>query len=142
MQIKALIVLLPLFLSPAAAMGKASNILAEFIDEIPASSLTGLPTSGRTIYTTDDFRLDMQGVSSIPRPQNLPQKANCCFQLTTASKKQPQAHNLQIQANKQSSIKQISKMAPATVAGPVLVPVKDPWDAETVRAKFKASMKI
>lgn len=67
MQIKALVVLLPFFLSPAVAMGKASDALTDFIDDIPASRLTGLPTSPGTIYSTSDFRLDMQGVSSITR---------------------------------------------------------------------------
>lgn len=142
MQIKALAVLLPIFLSPVVAMGKASDALTDFIDDIPAGRLTGLPTNPGTIYSTDDFRLDMQGVSSIPGSENLRQEANCCLQLTTATKNQPQAHNLQIQVNKQTKVKQLQKLAPATVAGPVLVPVKNPLDAETVRSKFKASMKI
>lgn len=63
MQIKALCVLLPLFLSPVMAMGKATNTLAQFIADIPASSLTNLPSSAGTLYKTSDFRLDMQGVS-------------------------------------------------------------------------------
>lgn len=69
-------------------------------------------------------------------------EANQYMQLTTERKGQPQAHNLQIQVNGQTKVKQLQKLAPATVAGPVLVPVKDPWPANTVREKFEASMKI
>jgi len=43
-------------------MGKATKALKAFIDDIPDSDLEALPTSGGTIYSDDDFRLDMQGV--------------------------------------------------------------------------------
>lgn len=50
-------------------MGKATKALKAFIDEIPDSVLEALPTTGGTIHTDDDFRLDMQGVSNmIPGP--------------------------------------------------------------------------
>lgn len=44
-------------------MGKANKALKEFIDDIPDSDLEALPTSAGTIYSDDNFRLDMQGVS-------------------------------------------------------------------------------
>ena len=44
-------------------MGKGTKALKQFIAEIPDSHLEALPTSGGTIYSNDDFRLDMQGVS-------------------------------------------------------------------------------
>jgi hypothetical protein len=46
-------------------MGKASKALKEFINDIPDSDLEALPTSAGTIYSNDNFRLDMQGVSEI-----------------------------------------------------------------------------
>lgn len=60
---KTLVVLLPFFLGSAMA-GKAKDALTEFIAGIPANRLTGFPGSAGTIYKTEDFRLDMQGVSS------------------------------------------------------------------------------
>ena len=44
-------------------MGKSAKALKAFIDEIPDSALEALPTTGGTIYTNLNFRLDMQGVS-------------------------------------------------------------------------------
>ena len=44
------------------ARGKATKALESFINEIPDSKLSDLPTQGGTIYKDTDFRLDMQGV--------------------------------------------------------------------------------
>jgi len=49
-------------------MGKASKALKEFINGIPDSKLTGLPSSGGTIYKDTNFRLDMQGVCERVHP--------------------------------------------------------------------------
>ncbi|MCJ1468752.1 hypothetical protein MMC07_007382 [Pseudocyphellaria aurata] len=43
-------------------MGKASKMLADFIDDIPDWKLTDLRSNPRTIHTDDNFRLDMQGM--------------------------------------------------------------------------------
>jgi len=43
-------------------MGKNTKRVKEFIEGIPDTKLTGLPSSPGTIYKTTDFRLDMQGV--------------------------------------------------------------------------------
>ncbi|EME38205.1 hypothetical protein DOTSEDRAFT_114070, partial [Dothistroma septosporum NZE10] len=43
-------------------MGKAKKSLEAFINGIPDSKLTGLPTTIQTLYKDTDFRLDMQGV--------------------------------------------------------------------------------
>ena len=45
-------------------MGKAKKALESFINSIPDSKLTGIPTQGGTLYKDNDFRLDMQGVRS------------------------------------------------------------------------------
>jgi len=37
--------------------------LKAFIEEIPASKLENFPSAPGTLYTDDDFRLDLQGVS-------------------------------------------------------------------------------
>ena len=47
-------------------MAEGPKALLEFIEGIPDDKLTGLPTSqGAKIYTTVNFRLDMQGVRLI-----------------------------------------------------------------------------
>ncbi|KDR72736.1 hypothetical protein GALMADRAFT_101921 [Galerina marginata CBS 339.88] len=97
-------------------MGKAKKALEAFIDKIPASKLTGFSTSPGTIYSDDDFRLDMQKINN------------------------DKTHNLQIQANKQSSITSVKGLAPKTVAGPVSA--KSDADAETVRTAFKNKILI
>jgi hypothetical protein len=43
-------------------MGKAKKSLTDFIKNIPDSKLTGFTESIDTIYSTNDYRLDMQGV--------------------------------------------------------------------------------
>ncbi|KAF2255933.1 hypothetical protein BU26DRAFT_12098 [Trematosphaeria pertusa] len=90
-------------------MGKASKALKGFIDNIPDSDLEALPTSAGTIYSDDNFRLDMQGMTS------------------------SQEYNLQVQINKGTTISTLKKFSPATVAGPVLVPSDDPWSASKIR---------
>jgi len=47
-------------------MGKNTKRVKEFIESIPDSKLTGLSTSGGTIFKDQDFRLDMQGVRPHP----------------------------------------------------------------------------
>jgi hypothetical protein len=49
-------------------MGKAKDALKEFIDAIPEKKLTGFPSSIGTIYSTKEFRFDMQGVCNLPPP--------------------------------------------------------------------------
>jgi hypothetical protein len=46
-------------------MGKSSDAIAEFIEEIPDDKLVGLsdPNPTHTVYQTPDFRLDVQNVS-------------------------------------------------------------------------------
>jgi hypothetical protein len=63
-------------------MGKKfRKALLQFIDDIPTSKLEdGFPSSTRTIWNDDNYRLDMQG-------------------LTTDS---PRCWNLQVQVNKQA----------------------------------------
>jgi len=46
-------------------MAKGKKALRDFINGIPDAKLTGFQESGGTIYTDQDFRLDMQGVSSL-----------------------------------------------------------------------------
>ncbi len=43
-------------------MGKASKALKSFIEDIPDDKLTSFTDGQHTLYTSDDFRLDMQGV--------------------------------------------------------------------------------
>ncbi|CAG8973062.1 hypothetical protein HYALB_00010836 [Hymenoscyphus albidus] len=124
MQINYLVLLLSLFLGFAIASRGVSKALKEFIATIPAAKLEGLPKKAGTIHSNDHFRLDMQGLTTVRK--NSP----------------PQSHNLQIQANSGSKNKQVAKIAPATVAGAVKVPVVAPWPAEQVRKAFANSMVI
>lgn len=54
--------LFPSYLSPLGIMGKNTKTAKAFIESIPDSKFSGFPSSGGTIYTDRDYRLDMQGV--------------------------------------------------------------------------------
>ncbi|KAM6503280.1 hypothetical protein JOM56_000223 [Amanita muscaria] len=99
-------------------MGKAKKALIAFIDAIPESKLTGFPSSAGTIWNTTEFRLDMQGMTT---------------------KKE---FNLQIQANKDASITSVKRIAPSTVAGPVLIGENEEVTAEEVRKKLHEKILI
>ncbi|CAG8960289.1 hypothetical protein HYFRA_00012809 [Hymenoscyphus fraxineus] len=123
MRINSLVLLLSLFLGFTIA-SKVSKALEEFIASIPAAKLQGLPKKPGTIHKNEHFRLDMQGLTTVRK--NSP----------------PQSHNLQIQANRESKNKQVAKIAPATVAGAVKVPVAAPWPAEQVRKAFAKTIVV
>ncbi|KAI1425279.1 hypothetical protein F5Y12DRAFT_714322 [Xylaria sp. FL1777] len=101
-------------------MGKASKQLKIFIANIPDDKLKSFPSVAGTIYKDQNFRLDMQG-------------------LTTGK---PQSYNLQIQVNKETSISTLKKVAPTTVAGPVLVPKDKTPGPDDIRKEFSDSMKL
>jgi len=65
--------------------------LKAFIDEIPVAKLENFPGSPGTLYSDDNFRLDLQGLTST-------------------------AYNLQIQANKGAPNTSVRKVAPQSVA--------------------------
>ncbi|KAI1177569.1 hypothetical protein F4777DRAFT_541438 [Nemania sp. FL0916] len=101
-------------------MGKANKALRAFIDGIPNSKLESLSTNPGKIHSDDDFRLDMQGMTSDKPPK----------------------HNLQIQINNETRISTLKKLAPKTVAGPVLVdPGKTP-DPAKIKSDLKAKILI
>ena len=51
-------------------------------------------------------------------------------------------HNLQIQVNRGTTITTLKKLAPKTIAGPVLVPSGDPWPPSKIRDGLRDSMLI
>ncbi|MCJ1381218.1 hypothetical protein MMC17_004327 [Xylographa soralifera] len=63
-------------------MGNSTKLDKEFIEGILDLKLTGRPFTKTKIYTTKDFRLDTQGMTS----------------------KEPQQHNLQVQVDFQTKI--------------------------------------
>ncbi|KAF2768103.1 hypothetical protein EJ03DRAFT_274905 [Teratosphaeria nubilosa] len=99
-------------------MGKAQKALKAFIEGIPESKLTNLTKSIGTLYKDDDFRLDMQGMTS----------------------DDPAKHNLQVQVNNGTAISTLKKAAPKTVAGPVLVAAGT--SASDVRSELLGMMLI
>lgn len=100
-------------------MGMGVVGLFDFIDSIPDSRLTGdFSALGKTIYRDQNFRMDMQG-------------------MTTGSK----AYNVQIQVNKGTSIKTLKGFAPKS-ATTLIIPVDAGWTPDEVRAKFKANKVI
>ncbi|MCJ1264617.1 hypothetical protein MMC22_004491 [Lobaria immixta] len=99
-------------------MGRSNKSLELFIQEIPDSELTGFSANGGTIYHDNNFRLDMQG-------------------MTTGS----EYFNIQIQVNRQTTISLLKKMSPVTVSL-VLVPVDANWTAAELRAKLMAARKF
>ncbi|CUS06866.1 unnamed protein product [Tuber aestivum] len=109
-------------------MGKASKALQAFIDNIPDSKLTGFPEGAGTIYTDQDFRLDMQGASCEER------------MLMTKQKTTSGGYNLQIQVNRGTKVTTLKPLAPQTVAGPVIATGTE--TASVIRANFVATMKI
>ena len=46
-------------------MGNAKDALIDFINAIPDGKLTGFSSSAGTIYSTTNYRLDMQGVCNL-----------------------------------------------------------------------------
>ncbi|RPA96348.1 hypothetical protein L873DRAFT_1791690 [Choiromyces venosus 120613-1] len=95
-------------------MGVVKNSLIEFIENIPDGKLTGFPMWRGHIWYDNNYRLDMQGMTS------------------GVNKK----HNMQIQANRGSRASSIAKLAPRTVAGPVLIGVEDEFTPQEVRDMF------
>ncbi|KAH7305447.1 hypothetical protein B0I35DRAFT_443806 [Stachybotrys elegans] len=89
------------------------KLLRDFIDEIPDSKLQGLPNSQTTLYRDQNFRLDMQGMTSSGQ------------------------WNLQIQVNNRPKASSLREYAPDTVSGPVLVSPDSPMDAEAIREGFR-----
>lgn len=96
---------------------KFRKALPQFIDDIPDSKLEGgFPSSTMTIWHNDNYRLDMQG-------------------LTTDA---PRCWNLQVQVNKQvlfTSAKRAGKNG-ASVAK-VLIPIDAPYSAADIKEMLK-----
>ncbi|KAF8448151.1 hypothetical protein BGX38DRAFT_1093445 [Terfezia claveryi] len=92
-------------------MGKASKALREFINGIPDNKINPPPGAAGTIVSDENFRLDMQGLTS----------------------GKPQKFNLQVQINSQTSISTIKKLAPKTVAT-YLTPTDNPGTPAQIRA--------
>ncbi|KAH7175381.1 hypothetical protein EDB81DRAFT_874234 [Dactylonectria macrodidyma] len=87
--------------------------LMDFIDSIPDEKLEGFPSSQTTIFRDQNFRLDMQGITSSGD------------------------WNLQIQVNYSASSTSLRRIAPKTIAGPVLVSPTNPLAPDQIRAEFK-----
>lgn len=109
--------------------------LKAFIECIPASKLENFPSNAGTLFKDNDFRLDLQNVSTGPdsdpfSPIHTLSKTSA--QLTST------AYNLQIQANKGSENTSVRKAAPQSVAG-VLRAFSSKASAEDVRTAFLAS---
>lgn len=54
----------------------AAKLIVDFIEEIPDSKLSGLPSKSGTIYDDTNFRLDMQGVGVSVESNRAVQRAN------------------------------------------------------------------
>ncbi|KAF4472226.1 hypothetical protein FALBO_862 [Fusarium albosuccineum] len=92
--------------------------LTDFIDSIPDEKLEGFPDSQSTLYRNKDFRLDMQGITSSGD------------------------WNLQIQVNSGATTTSLKRLAPRTIAGPVLVSPTAPLAPDQIRAEFKRTFGI
>lgn len=53
-----------------------------------------------------------------------------------------QKHNLQVQVNKGTSISSLKKLAPSTVAGPVLVPKEKPYTPAQIKKELSDNVLI
>ncbi|KAK2016453.1 hypothetical protein LZ32DRAFT_601260 [Colletotrichum eremochloae] len=95
-------------------MGRGrSQVLEDFIDDLPDAKLQYLPETPNTIYSDVNLRLDMQGITSNDE------------------------WNLQVQVNWKPKVSSLKPLAPKTVAGPVLVPRKKPLSPEEIRAALR-----
>ena len=45
-------------------MGQADDAFDKFVDDIPDSKLAGFSSQQRTLISTKDFRVDMQGLTT------------------------------------------------------------------------------
>ncbi|KAI5850554.1 hypothetical protein DFP73DRAFT_539876 [Morchella snyderi] len=92
---------------------KAQRAFETFVEEIPDDKLQPpFSDAYKTIYTNKHFRLDMQG-------------------------KTAEGWNLQIQANLQSTEKQVRELSPNTVSQLTVPSSGDAgWAVEEIRAKF------
>lgn len=110
-------------------MGKNTRLCKAFVESIPAEKLSGFVTNTGTIFSDNDWRLDMQGVSTRD-----PMGFASSMVLTTGqmTSDKPSQHNLQIQINKQTSITSLKKHAPKSVAT-LIVPADGSMSAEQVR---------
>ncbi|KAK8012489.1 hypothetical protein PG991_009864 [Apiospora marii] len=93
------------------------KILINFIDNIPDEKLQGFKLTPGTLWKDNDFRLNMQG-------------------LTTAGE-----YNLQIQINAKISVTTLKPFAPNTAAGPVLVPQSVVSTSDTQSSAAKSNEK-
>ncbi|KIJ51525.1 hypothetical protein M422DRAFT_244686 [Sphaerobolus stellatus SS14] len=116
-------------------MGKAKDLLKEFIVNIPSSKLTGFPNKA------PQPSIQIQTIAWI---YNRSAKLHAKWRKREKGKTVKVTevvgykYNLQIQANNQLSTTSTRKLAPRTVAGPVLIDVYNDGryslDAEGVRA--------
>ncbi|KAI4604765.1 hypothetical protein J4E80_010921 [Alternaria sp. BMP 0032] len=101
-------------------MGKKfRKALLAFIDGIPDHKLEGgLPSIQKTLYEDDNYRLDMQNLTTGP----------------------PKCYNIQVQVNRHALFTSARKAGQkgATV-GKVLVPVEEPWTAWMIKETLKQS---
>ncbi|KAF7297639.1 hypothetical protein MKEN_01387000 [Mycena kentingensis (nom. inval.)] len=104
-------------------MVSARKALENFINGIDAEKLANLGKTG-TIASDDNFRLDMQNITS-----------NNEYNLQVQVNKNPKLTSLKRSGNK-------SKKAGTTVAGPTLVPVGAPWGAAQIKAALVATNKL
>lgn len=116
-------------------MGKKD--ILNFIDSIPNDKLKTLPTLITSLYCDDTFRCDMQGVSSsVPSSRC---RVLYTYRQTQMTSGKPRNHNIQVQVNNNPKISSFRKMAPNTVAGPVLVP--EDGSGGFTAAKIKQELK-
>ena len=127
-------------------MGKANKALTEFLDNIPDSKLTGISETPGTLWNDENFRLDLQGVSTVSYyilPKliallaSLAYTRNHWLQMTSGT---PKKFNLQVQINKQSPITSLKTLASGgknTTVATVIAPVSPEMSATKLRDALK-----
>jgi len=124
-------------------MGKAKDVLKDFIADIPLDKYTGYPNKAPTpLFSDSDYRLDLQSVRPIIEEVSEKDKKG---KTVKVQKEVGKIYNLQVQANKQSEVTSIRGIAPKTVAGPVIVELRNgtySLSAEEVRSAFASKILI
>jgi len=97
-------------------MGGNEKKVEDFLDKVPDDKLTGLSQTVKCLYKNEEFRLDMQGMTS----------------------DDPQQHNLQVQVNN----KPLRGNVPNTVAQAQVPSGENKLTANGVRDALKAGIDI
>lgn len=119
--------------------GKREKTLLEFIDSIPDIRLEGFPGSEKTVFRDDNFRMDMQCVSTMTTPLARSESFQFAWANTFLPHRSPATMSgiYKSRFNYETPIPTLKPLAPKTVSGPALVPRTAPLTPDEIRDIFR-----